>query len=107
MSRALVSRIAAWLLRVLKAMPSMGSVLLHILRSILSQIYPANSRQKHSESSAVRTICASSIPSPLQQEETTEVSPSHMHPSLINDAGRGMVLATQPDDSMIGTLPVH
>ncbi|KAI6124274.1 hypothetical protein EV401DRAFT_1193922 [Pisolithus croceorrhizus] len=106
MSRALLSMIIAWLLRVLKAMPSMGCALLRTLRSVLS-LRPASSRRQHSESNAVRTICASSMPSPLKQREMSDVSPSHMHSSskLTTDAGRGTDPATHPDNSMTGNLP--
>ncbi|KAI6132455.1 hypothetical protein EDD16DRAFT_407590 [Pisolithus croceorrhizus] len=108
MFRALLSKIAAWLLRVLKATSSMGSTLLRMLRFILS-LCPASSRWKRGKSNAVHTVCASSMPSPLKQREMSEVSPSHMHPSLelIAYAGRGTDPATQPDDPMTGNLPVH
>ncbi|KIK17298.1 hypothetical protein PISMIDRAFT_230214 [Pisolithus microcarpus 441] len=108
MSRILHSKIAAWFLRIFKAMPSICSALLRILRFVLS-LCAASSFRKHSESGAVHTTCASSMPSLLKQRETSEVSPSHMHPSpnLITDASRGMDPAAQPDDSMTGNPPVH
>ncbi|KAI6105028.1 hypothetical protein EV401DRAFT_1893024 [Pisolithus croceorrhizus] len=107
MSWVLLSRIAAWLLRVLKVMPSMGSVLLRILRPILPPYPNASSPQKHCESNTFRTLCASSMPFSLEQRETNEVSPSQMHPPSINDTSRGTDLATQSNDSMNGNLPVH
>ncbi|KAI6137273.1 hypothetical protein F5141DRAFT_76834 [Pisolithus sp. B1] len=108
MPRTLLSKIVAWLLhRVLKAMSSMGSATLRILRSAFSLCH-ASSRRKHNESNAVRTTCASSMPTPLKQREMSEVS-LDMRPtsSLITDAGRGTDPATQPDDSMTGNLLVH
>ncbi|KAI5988625.1 hypothetical protein EDD15DRAFT_2531698 [Pisolithus albus] len=72
MSRALVSKVAVWLLRALKAMPSMGSVLLHILRSILSQIYQsASSRQKRGGSS-IRVI--TDLTDPRDLAEVVDIS---------------------------------
>ncbi|KAI5985872.1 hypothetical protein EDD15DRAFT_2532651 [Pisolithus albus] len=103
MSRTLLA--SSWFPRIFKAMPSICSALLRILRFILS-LCAASSFRKHSESGAVR---ASSMPSLLKQRETGGVSPSHMYPSpnLITDASRGMDPPTQPDDSMTGNPPVH
>ncbi|KAI6148282.1 hypothetical protein EDD17DRAFT_1514215 [Pisolithus thermaeus] len=102
MSWAILARIAAWLLRVLKVMPSMGSVLLRILRPILPPYPSASSSQKHCESNTFRALCASSMPLSLERGETNEVSPSQMHPHSIDDTSRGA-----DNDSMSGNLPVH
>ncbi|KAI6025443.1 hypothetical protein EDC04DRAFT_2723065 [Pisolithus marmoratus] len=100
--RTLLSKIAAWLLPILKAMPSIGgAAFLRILRFILS-LSTASSPRKHSKSNIVRPMCASSMPYPLEQREMSEASPSRIHPSVTTDTSGEMGLATQPEDSITG-----
>ncbi|KAI6038774.1 hypothetical protein EDC04DRAFT_2691598 [Pisolithus marmoratus] len=104
--RTLLSKIAAWLLPILKAMPSIGSAFLRILRFILS-LSTASSPRKHGKSNIVRHMYASSMPYPLEQREMSEASPSRIHPPVTTDASGGMGLATQPEDSITRNLPFH
>ncbi|KAI5990686.1 hypothetical protein EDC04DRAFT_1375169 [Pisolithus marmoratus] len=89
-----------------QAMPSIGGAVLRILRFILS-LSTASSPRKHSKTNIVRTMCASSMPYPLEQREMSEASPSRIHLPVTTDASGEMGLATQPEDSITGNVPFH